>query len=57
NMTVNYVRLKGLTSGCMYEEQASGNVYPADALMEVGLPLPVEMGEHLAYQMYFVRVS
>lgn len=57
NMTVNYVRLKGLTEGCMYKEQESGKVYCAEALMEVGIPLPVEMGDYCAYQMYFTRIS
>lgn len=53
NMTVNYLRLKGLTSGRQYQEQNSGKIYDADALMEAGIPLPVEMGEYLAYQYYF----
>lgn len=57
NMTVNYVRLKGLESGSLYQDQESKAVYGADALMEVGLPLPVEMGEYRAYQMHFVRLS
>lgn len=57
NMTVNYVRLKGLKSGSMYQEQESRMVYAADALMETGLPLPIEMGEYRAYQMHFVRLS
>lgn len=57
NMTVNYVRLKGLERGRMYKEEKSGRVYPADALMEAGLPLPVEIGEYKAYQMHFVKVE
>ncbi len=57
NMTVNYIRLKGLPSGCLYEETGSGKVYGSDALMETGIPLPVEMGEYRAYQMHFVRRS
>ena len=56
NMTVNYVRLKGLSGGCLYRERESGRIYGADALMETGVPLPVEMGEYHAYQMYFERV-
>lgn len=55
NMTVNYLRLKGLEEGCMYREEKSGKVYAADALMESGIPLPVEFGEYQAYQMYFVK--
>ncbi|EOS39468.1 alpha-galactosidase [Lachnospiraceae bacterium] len=53
NMTVDYVKLKGLKSGCMYREQVSGRLYSADALMEAGIPLPVAFGEYDAYQMYF----
>jgi alpha-galactosidase len=50
NMTTNYVRLKGLKSDCMYQDQANGKVYPANALMQVGIPMPIEMGEYHAYQ-------
>lgn len=57
NMTVNYVKLKGLESGKMYQDQESGRVYPADALMQVGIPLPVEMGEYQAYQMHFIKAE
>lgn len=57
NMTVNYIRLKGLTAGCMYRETKSGKIYASDALMEAGIPLPVEMGEYHAYQMYFTRLK
>lgn len=57
NMTVNYIRLKGLTAGRMYQEEKSGKIYPSDALMEIGIPLPVEMGEYHAYQMYFTRLK
>ena len=53
NMTANYVRLKGLVSGRSYQDQESGNIYDADALMEVGIPLPQRVGEYQAYQYYF----
>lgn len=53
NMTANYVRLKGLVSGRSYQDQESGNIYDADALMEVGIPLPLRVGEYQAYQYYF----
>lgn len=56
NMTVKYIRLKGLCGNCMYQEQESGKIYAADALMETGIPLPVEMGQYQAYQMYFTKV-
>ena len=51
------MKLKGLERGSMYREQESGKSYSADALMQAGIPLPVEMGEYQAYQMYFVRVD
>lgn len=53
NMTVNYVRLKGLESGRSYREQESGCIYDADTLMEIGIPMPMKGGEYQAYQYYF----
>ena len=52
NMTVNYVKLQGLDPEKFYKDQASGKSYSGAALMEAGLPLPVEEGEYLAYQIY-----
>ena len=57
NMTVKYIRLKGLCRDCLYQEQKSGRIYASDALMETGIPLPVEMGQYQAYQMRFVRIE
>lgn len=56
NMTVNYVRLKGLKIGRLYQDQKSGKVYSADALMEVGVPLPLKLGEYQTYQYYFRKL-
>jgi alpha-galactosidase len=56
NMTANYVRLKGLKDGAMYRDVLSGKVYPANALMQVGIPLPIEMGEYHAYRIHFQQV-
>lgn len=53
NMTVNYIRLKGLISGQQYQEQESKKIYDSDALMEIGIPLPVKLGAYCAYQYYF----
>lgn len=50
NMMVNYVKLKGLLADALYEDAATGKCYYGSALMEAGLPMPVEMGEYLAYQ-------
>ena len=38
-----YLRLRGLTSGALYRDRESGRVCGADALMDVGLPLPQGM--------------
>lgn len=54
NMTVTYVKLKGLKNGKLYRDEKNGSVYPADALMEIGLPLPMKLGEYRAYQMHLI---
>lgn len=53
NMTVNYVRIKGLLPDVVYEEAETGRSYYGSALMEAGLPMPVELGEYLAYRFVF----
>ncbi len=50
NMKVNYVKLKGLEREALYEEQNTGRSFYGSALMEAGLPMPVELGEYRAYQ-------
>lgn len=50
NMTVNYVKMKGLLPDELYEDAATGKSYYGSALMEAGIPIPVEMGEYPAYQ-------
>lgn len=57
SMTVNYVRLKGLKPEGLYEDRASGKCYYGSALMEAGMPLPVEMGEYRAYQTEFCEIQ
>lgn len=56
NMTVNYIKPRGLHGEAMYRDVKTGRVYNGAALMEAGLPLPVEMGEYLAYQIELVEV-
>ncbi len=56
-MPVSYIRFKGLESGSLYKEQKSGKVYPADALMEVGMPVPVQYHPYQAEQVHFVRIE
>ena len=54
NMTVNYVSLQGLKDDAVYRDADTGKTYNGAALMEAGIPMPVEMGEFKAYQMHFV---
>ena len=52
NMTVNYVKLQGLKCSVIYRDTETGKSYNGAALMEAGIPMPVEMGEFKAYQMH-----
>lgn len=55
NMTVNYVKLKGLKADAVYKDEETGQCYYGSALMEAGLPMPAELLEYPAYQFRFVR--
>ena len=46
NMPAVYIRPRGLTAGAVYRDRESGRLYPADALMDVGLPLPAELRQY-----------
>ena len=54
NMTVNYVKLQGLKCSVIYRDTETGKSYNGAALMEAGIPMPVEMGEFKAYQMHLI---
>ena len=54
NMTVNYVKLQGLKCSAIYRDTETGKIYNGAALMEAGIPMPVEMGEFKAYQMHLI---
>ena len=54
NMSVNYVILQGLNCSAVYRDTDRGKTYNGAALMEAGIPMPVEMGEFKAYQMHLV---
>ena len=43
-MTVNYVNLQGLKCSAVYRDTETGKTYNGAALMEAGIPMPVEMG-------------
>lgn len=49
--------MKGLCAGQFYKDSNTGKIYPAEALMEVGIPMPLEFGEYKAYQIYLEMVE
>lgn len=53
NMTICYVKLKGLDPDAVYQDTDTGNCYYGSALMEAGIPMPAQMGEYLSYQIEF----
>ena len=55
NMTVSYVKLKGLDDTSVYRDTESGRCYYGADLMEAGLPMPVEQKEYPAYQIELIR--
>lgn len=55
NMTPVYVRLKGLEKGASYREEQTGMSYPADILMDTGMPLKSEFQEYQSFQMKFIK--
>lgn len=50
NMTVNYVKLRGLKADGIYTDTETGRSYSGAALMHAGLPVTEQMGEYRAYQ-------
>ena len=57
NMPVTYVKLRGLQRDLIYEETRTGKRYYGSALMEAGLPMPLEQGEYTAWQMELVAAG
>ena len=55
NMTNTYIRLRGLEPGSLYRDASTGRSYPADALMETGLPMPIPNEEYAAFTFYLVK--
>ncbi len=55
NMTVSYVKLKGLDDTSVYRDTESGRRYYGADLMKAGLPMPVEQKEYPAYQIELIR--
>jgi len=56
-MLIPYVKFRGLKRGCMYRDQATGRLYPADALIDMGLPVIPSKEEYAATQMYLKIVE
>ena len=56
NRPVTYIRMQGLESGCFYRDEESGKVYPSDALMEMGLPMPAPFGDYGSLQIRFTKI-
>lgn len=56
NRHVAYIRMRGLRPGAVYRDGDSGKEYPAEALMQVGLPMPVLPGDYGAAQIIFQKV-
>ena len=57
NAPTRYVRLRGLTPDASYRDAATGTIYPAAALMDVGIPLPLNVGDHRSYVFDLKRVG
>ncbi len=57
NMPALYVTPRGLTPGALYRDRASGRVYPADALMDAGFPLPIGLGQYESVEWELERVE
>ncbi|MBQ3973938.1 MAG: alpha-galactosidase [Lachnospiraceae bacterium] len=57
NMPIPYIRLQGLESGRMYHEETLGITYSSDALMDAGMPVPIQDGVYHAFQLIFTRLE
>lgn len=57
NMTVNYIKLQGLDPQAFYQDQESKKIYHGNALMQAGLPMPVQAGQYHAYQFHFKKTE
>lgn len=55
NMTVSYVKMRGLESQAVYRDADNGRRYFGADLMQAGLPMPVEFKEYPAYQIELIR--
>ncbi|MBQ7544466.1 MAG: alpha-galactosidase [Synergistaceae bacterium] len=56
NMPEIYITPRGLTPNAFYRDVATGKVYPSDALMDSGYPLPLPKGDYEASTMRLVKL-
>lgn len=57
NSPVTYVKCKGLQSDGIYQMEGTEQVFCGNALMEIGVPVPIVPGEYHAWQMHFIRTD
>ena len=55
NAPAQYLRLRGLVPGACYRARETGKAYPADALMDEGLPLPLDCAEYGGFTLHLER--
>ena len=55
NMQPLYVRFKGLNENVTYKDVKTGKIYPAEALMNIGMPFMPELGEYQSWQVEVKR--
>jgi alpha-galactosidase len=56
NMPNQYVKPRGFTPDVNYKNVETGKIYPSNALMEFGFPLPQQFGEYNSYVYHFERL-
>lgn len=54
NMTVSYIRVRGLQEDGIYRDEKTGKRYSGAALADAGIPVPVGEYEHQAFQWHFL---
>ena len=56
NMPEIYVTPRGLTPNALYRDMLTGKIYPSDALMDSGYPLPLPKGDYEASSLRLERI-
>ncbi len=55
-MTIPHLKLRGLERGAMYRDVKTGAVYPANALMDMGLPIMPVKEEYAAINIHLKKI-